>query len=46
MSGIKIPNQRDVIDRRKLAEAIAAAVEAEGAARARPRVVELLRSAL
>ena len=46
MSGIKIPSQRDVIDRRALAAAIAAQVEDEGAARARQRVVELLRQAL
>lgn len=41
-----IPNQRAVIDRRALAGAIADTVEAKGAARARPKVVELLRGAL
>ena len=46
MSGIKIPNQRDVIDRRALAAEIADAVKEEGAARARPCVVDFLRRAL
>ncbi len=41
-----IPQQRAVIDRRALAGAIAELVEAKGAARARPKVVELLRGAL
>ncbi|MFO1254837.1 MAG: [protein-PII] uridylyltransferase [Sphingomonadaceae bacterium] len=41
-----IPNQRAVIDRRALGGAIAEAAAAKGAARARPRVVELLRAAL
>ncbi|MBS3928757.1 MAG: [protein-PII] uridylyltransferase [Sphingomonadales bacterium] len=41
-----MPNQRAVIDRRALAGAIADTVEAKGAARARPKVVELLRGAL
>lgn len=42
----KIANQRAIIDRRELAEAIAAAVAASGGAAARPAVVELLRGAL
>ena len=42
----RIPNQRAVIDRRVLAAAIADCVAAKGAAKARPAVVELLRSAL
>ena len=46
MSILKIPNQRAVIDRRKLAAAVAAAVAEQGAADARPAVVELLRAAL
>ena len=46
MTALRIANQRAVIDRRALATAIAELVEAEGAARARPRVVELLRGAL
>ena len=46
MSANTIPQQRAVIDRRALAGAIAEAVEAKGAAKARPRVVELLRGAL
>ncbi|MBA4161800.1 MAG: [protein-PII] uridylyltransferase [Novosphingobium sp.] len=41
-----MPSQRAVIDRRALAGAIADTVEAKGAARARPKVVELLRGAL
>ncbi|MBW8784865.1 MAG: hypothetical protein JF593_09535, partial [Novosphingobium sp.] len=45
MSAIRIPNQRAVIDRRALSEAIADAVALSGPA-ARPRVVELLRGAL
>lgn len=46
MSGSRIVHQRAVIDRRALASAIAELVEAEGAAKARPKVVELLRGAL
>ncbi|MBO9498129.1 MAG: [protein-PII] uridylyltransferase [Novosphingobium sp.] len=46
MSGIKIPNQREVIDRRALAEAIATQVAENGVQRSRPQVVELLRDAL
>jgi [protein-PII] uridylyltransferase len=42
----RIANQRAVIDRRALGEEIAALVEAESAAKARPKVVELLRGAL
>jgi [protein-PII] uridylyltransferase len=42
----RIADQRAVIDRRALGEAIAALVEAENAAKARPKVVELLRGAL
>ncbi len=47
MSANRIPNQRAVIDRRALTEAIAEALATAGtAAKARPRVVELLRGAL
>ncbi|HYD24851.1 MAG TPA: [protein-PII] uridylyltransferase [Croceibacterium sp.] len=46
MSALRIPNQRAVIDRRELAAAIAEAVAATGAPRARPRIVALLRQAL
>ena len=46
MSGSRIVHQRAVIDRRALASAIAELVEAEGATKARPKVVELLRGAL
>jgi [protein-PII] uridylyltransferase len=46
MSAIRIPNQRAIIDRRALTEAIAGAVEDKGGAGARPKVVELLRAAL
>lgn len=42
----RVANQRAVIDRRALTAAIAEAVAAADAARARPRVVELLRGAL
>ena len=42
----RIHNQRAVIDRRALAAAIAEVVAAKGAAKARPKVVELLRGAL
>jgi [protein-PII] uridylyltransferase len=43
---VTIPDQRAVIDRRALAGAIADAVTASGATKARPQVVELLRGAL
>jgi len=46
VSGSRIVHQRAVIDRRALASAIAELVEAEGATKARPKVVELLRGAL
>ncbi|MEQ1495229.1 MAG: [protein-PII] uridylyltransferase [Novosphingobium sp.] len=46
MTGSRVANQRAVIDRRALTEAIAEAVAARGAAKARPKVVELLRAAL
>ena len=46
MSGSRIVHQRAVIDRRALASAIAELVDKEGAAKARPKVVELLRGAL
>ena len=46
VSAIKPPNQRAIIDRRKLADAIAAAVVEHGAAKSRKPVVELLREAL
>ena len=42
----RIHNQRAVIDRRALAAAISECVAANGAAKARPAVVELLRGAL
>ena len=41
-----IPNQRAVVDRRMLAASVAEAVEAMGAEKARPRIVELLRGSL
>jgi [protein-PII] uridylyltransferase len=44
MSGIA--NQREIVERRTLASAIAQAVAAEGMPKARPKVVELLRRAL
>ncbi len=46
VSALRIPNQRAVIDRRGLADAIAEAVAADGAQKARPRIVELARAAL
>jgi [protein-PII] uridylyltransferase len=46
MSVNRIPNQRAVIDRRMLSEAISALVADTGVPRARPAVVELLRTAL
>ncbi|BBC71160.1 bifunctional uridylyltransferase/uridylyl-removing protein [Altererythrobacter sp. B11] len=46
VSTLKIPNQRAVVDRRRLAAAIADAVAEDGAQKARPRVLELLRTAL
>lgn len=46
MSANRIPNQRAVLDRRRLASEIAAAVAETGVAKARPRIVELLRTAL
>ena len=46
MSAIGIPNQRAVIDRRALAEAVAAAVAESGATKARSKIVTLLRDAL
>jgi len=46
VSAIKIPNQRAVIDRRRLSEEIAAAVAGLGVVPARPRVVQLLKGAL
>ena len=46
MSAARIPDQRAVIDRRVLAEAIADAVAGSGPVKARPQVVELLRAAL
>ncbi|MDD3798534.1 MAG: [protein-PII] uridylyltransferase [Novosphingobium sp.] len=45
MSVLRIPNQRAVIDRRSLSEAIAEAVKKDGS-KARPRVLALLREAL
>ena len=47
MNRKKIPNKREIIDRRKLAAAIAEAVETGGAREAsRPAVIALLRAAL
>lgn len=46
MSAIRIPNQRAVIDRRKLAGDIAEAVAQDGGTKSRKRVVELLRGAM
>ncbi len=46
MTVSRFPNQRAIIDRRALGEAIAAAVGENGGPAARPRVVELLRQAL
>ncbi len=46
MNALRIPHQRAVIDRRALADTIAAAVAETGAARGRARVVEALRAAL
>ena len=46
MSAIRIPNQRAVIDRRALTEAIAGAVARDDGVGARGAVVELLREAL
>src|SRR5688572_26858121 len=46
MSVIRIPNQRAVVDRRALGEAIVGFVEDKGVSGARPAVVELLRTAL
>jgi [protein-PII] uridylyltransferase len=42
----RIPNQRAIVDRRALAEAVADAVAEQGPAKARPSVVALLRAAL
>ncbi|MEP7223023.1 MAG: [protein-PII] uridylyltransferase [Novosphingobium sp.] len=46
MSSLRIPHQRAIIDRRQIASAIADAVAEKGADRARPVVVEVLRTAL
>ncbi len=46
MSALRVPNQRAIVDRRALAEAIAEAVAVAGGAAARPVVVDLLRGAL
>lgn len=46
MSVGSIPNQRAIVDRRAVAEAVAAAVAGHGAQKARPKIVALLRSAL
>jgi len=46
VSGVRIANQRAIVDRRALSEAITAAVADRGAAKARHQVVELLRAAL
>ena len=46
VSVLRIPHQRAVIDRRALASDIAALVAERGAEKARPKIVERLRSAL
>jgi [protein-PII] uridylyltransferase len=46
MSAVRIPNQRAIIDRRAVADAIAHVVDERGGAAARPAVVDLLRAAL
>ena len=46
VTGPRIVHQRAVIDRRALGSVISELVEADGAAKARPKVVELLRGAL
>ncbi|MGE3692146.1 MAG: [protein-PII] uridylyltransferase [Novosphingobium sp.] len=46
MTIARIPNQRAIVDRRALAEAIAAQVEEHGGEGARGKIVELLRKAL
>ena len=46
MSAYGIPNQRAIVDRRRLASALTEAVAAEGAQAARPRIVALMREAL
>jgi len=46
MTPVRIPNQRAIVDRRALAEAIAAEVDKHGGEGARKPVVELLRKAL
>src|SRR5690606_4495673 len=46
VSAPTIPNQRAVVDRRKLAAAVADVVAEQGGQRSRPRVVELMRGAL
>jgi [protein-PII] uridylyltransferase len=46
VTALKIPNQRAVIDRRSLSEAISELVEAKGAEKSRQQVVELLKQAL
>lgn len=46
MSASRIPNQRAIVDRRALTDAIGEAVQDKGGSAARQRVVELLRGAL
>ena len=46
MTVSRIPNQRAIVDRRALGEAVARAVEQKGGAAARSQIVELLRGAL
>ena len=46
MTPPRIPDQRAIIDRRAIADAIVVLVEDKGGAAARPQVVELLRKAL
>src|SRR5579862_8719162 len=45
-SASRIPNQRAIVDRRGLTEAIALHVQDKGGQAARPAIVELLRTAL
>ncbi len=46
MNTLRIPHQRDIVERRTIAAAINDIVGEEGAERSRPKVVELLRAAL
>ena len=46
MSSVRIPSQRAIVDRRKLAAKIAALAESEGSEAARPDIVSALKAAL